>query len=153
MKHLRSAACATAFVALLSSATAGITIGPVHGQPGRVSGSSRFPKPRAAPSRRAISAESSSGKVEITRERDLVWTFRAPAADGTRRGMVRVPSFTTTSKTVIDGKEEKTTDESPLVGKMFSMSKSPGQRLEFRTRRLASPRPRCNRKSTSSRSI
>jgi hypothetical protein len=80
---------------------------------------------------RTYLGKTTSGRMELTRERDLVWTFRAPAADGTRRGMVRVPKITTTTRTVINGKEEVVTDTSPLVGKMFAMSKSPSGDWSF----------------------
>lgn len=131
MKNLRSAACIAALVAQLYPATAGITIGPVRGQPGESVRLVTFSETKGGTIQKTYLGKSSSGKIEITRERELVWTFREPAADGTRRGMVRVPKITTSSKTVIDGKEEKSTDTSPLVGKMFSMSKSPAGDWNF----------------------
>ena len=116
---------------LLSSASAGITIGPVRGQPGESVRLVTFAETKGGTIQRTYLGTNSTGSIEITRERDLVWTFRAPAADGTRRGMVRVPKIVTTTKTVIAGKEEKTTDQSPLVGKMFAMSKSPAGDWSF----------------------
>jgi hypothetical protein len=110
---------------LCHTASAGITIGPVRGQPGESVRLVTFSETLGGTIQRNYLGQSSTGKIEITRERDLVWTFRAPAADGSRRGMVRVPKITTTTKTVINGKEDRTTDQSPLVGKMFAMSKSP----------------------------
>ena len=123
--------CAAGFIALLTPATAGITLGPVRGQPGESVRLVTFSETKGGSIQKTELGKSTSGKIEITRERELVWTFRAPAADGTRRGMVRVPKLTTTSKTVINGKEEKITDPSPLVGKMFAMSKSPQGEWSF----------------------
>ena len=92
---------------------------------------SRFSETKGGTIQKTGLGKSSSGKIEMTRERELVWTFRAPTADGTRRGMVRVARINTVSRTVIDGKEDKISDESPLVGKMFSMSKSPAGDWNF----------------------
>lgn len=131
MKILRSAACIAALVALHSPATAGITIGPVRGQPGESVRLVTFSETKGGAIHKNHLGKSSSGNIDITRERELVWTFRAPAADGTRRGMVRVAKINTVSRTVIDGKEDKVSDESPLVGKMFSMSKSPAGDWNF----------------------
>lgn len=125
MTTFRSTVSAATLFALVSNAPAGITIGPVRAQPGESVRLVTFSETKGGTIQKNYLGESSTGKIEVTRERDLVWTFRAPAADGTRRGMVRVPKITTTTKTVIDGKEERVTDESPLVGKMFAMSKSP----------------------------
>ncbi len=125
MKRLSLPLLAIAFSMPASLVSAGITIGPVRGQPGESIRLVTFSETKGGTIQRNYLGESSTGKIEITRERDLVWTFRAPAADGTRRGMVRVPKITTTTRTVINGKEDRITDQSPLVGKMFAMSKSP----------------------------
>lgn len=125
MTTFRSAVSAATLFAIISPASAGITLGPVRGQPGESVRLVTFSETTGGTIQRNYLGESTTGKIEITRERDLVWTFRAPAADGTRRGMVRVPKITTTTKTTVNGKEERTTDQSPLVGKMFAMSKSP----------------------------
>ena len=66
----------------------------------------------------------SNGKIQYARDRDLTWTFRNPASDGSLRGMVTVAKITTTSTTTIDGQNEKSDESSPLNGKMFSMSKA-----------------------------
>lgn len=108
-----------------------IAFGPVRAQPGESV-------------RLVSSSESKNGKVEITkdgrttngtirilRERDISWTFRAPEADGTRRGMVSVAKIATTSSFMIGGKEEKSQDASPLKGKMFAMSKTPAGDWKF----------------------
>ncbi len=125
MSYFPSIFCAASLIALLSPASAGITLGPVRAQPGESIRLVTFSETPGGTIQQTGLGKPSSGKISITRERELVWTFRAPAADGTRRGMVRVPKLTTTSKTVINGKEQKITDNSPLVGKMFAMSKSP----------------------------
>ncbi len=66
----------------------------------------------------------SNGTILYSRERDLTWTFRNPAADGSLRGMVTVARINTFSTTTIDGKTEKSDEASPLNGKMFAMSKA-----------------------------
>lgn len=122
MKLLQSAA---SLLALVSSASAGITFGPVRGQPGESVRLVTHSETSGGTIERTLAGKTSKGTIAITRDRELVWTFRAPAADGTRRGMVRVPKITTSSVVKIAGKEEKSTDNSPLTGKMFAMSKSP----------------------------
>jgi hypothetical protein len=126
-------AVSAAFIALVSNATstAGITIGPLRGQPGESVRLVTFSEAKGGTIQRTYLGKTTNGRMEITRERELVWTFRAPAADGTRRGMVRVPKITTTTRTVIDGKDDIKTDSSPLVGKMFAMSKSPSGEWSF----------------------
>lgn len=66
----------------------------------------------------------SNGKIQYSRDRDLAWTFRNPAVDGSLRGMVTVAKINTFSTTTIDGKAEKSDEASPLNGKMFAMSKA-----------------------------
>lgn len=131
MPLFRSTISAAAFLAIASSALAGITIGPVRGQPGESIRLVTFSETKGGTVQRKGLDKTVSGTMEITRERDLVWTFRAPAEDGTRRGMVRVPKLTTTTRSVMNGKEEKTTDQSPLTGKMFAMSKAPAGDWNF----------------------
>lgn len=122
MKPLQSAA---ALLALVSSASAGITFGPVRGQPGESVRLVTHSETSGGTIERTVAGKTINGTIAIIRDRELVWTFRAPATDGTRRGMVRVPKITTSSVVKIAGKEEKSTDSSPLTGKMFAMSKSP----------------------------
>jgi hypothetical protein len=131
MITLRTAVSTATLFALVSHASAGITIGPVRGQPGESVRLVTFSETTGGTIQRTFLGRTTTGKMEMTRERDLVWTFRAPAADGTRRGMVRVAKLTSTTKTVIDGKEDRVTDSSPLVGKMFAMSKSPAGEWSF----------------------
>lgn len=131
MTTFRSAISAATLFALVSPASAGITIGPVRGQPGESVRLVTFSETLGGTIKRDYLGESSTGKIDISRERDLVWTFRAPTADGTRRGMVKVSKITTTTKTVNNGKEDRATDQSPLVGKMFAMSKSPTGEWSF----------------------
>ena len=127
MKRIPYALPAAALIALLSPASAGITFGPVRGQAGESIRLVTHSETTDGTIQRTNygSATKSNGTISITRDRDLVWTFRDPEANGTKRGMVRVPLITTTTKINIDGKEENTTDQSPLTGKMFAMSKSP----------------------------
>lgn len=110
---------------IVSNANAGIIFGPVKGRAGesiRLVTNSETP---GGTIQRTISGKNSSGTIAIDRERELVWTFRDPAPDGTRRGMVRVKEVVTNTVVKINGQQEKTNDLSPLTGKMFSMSKSP----------------------------
>lgn len=114
-----------------TSATAGITFGPVRAQPGesvRLLSHSETPGGTVEITN---NGKSNKGTIAITRERELVWTFRTPAQDGTKRGMVRVPTISTTTITKITGKNDVTTEPSPLNGKMFSMSKSPSGEWKF----------------------
>jgi hypothetical protein len=66
-----------------------------------------------------------NGSTRMFRERNMSWTFRAPEADGTLRGMVSVAKIASKSSVVLDGKEELSEDSSPLNGMMFAMTKSP----------------------------
>lgn len=66
----------------------------------------------------------SNGTILHSRDRDLTWTFRETAADGSLRGMVTVAKIATFSTATIDGKAEKSDETSPLNGKMFAMSKA-----------------------------
>ncbi len=118
-------------LALVSSASAGITFGPVRGQPGESIRLVTHSETTGATIERTAAGKTSKGSISITRDRELVWTFRSPAPDNTRRGMVRVPKITTSSLIQIDGKKEKSTDNSPLTGKMFAMSKSPTGEWKF----------------------
>jgi hypothetical protein len=125
MKHLPVSVLLFALTSHVAFAAEGIAFGPVRAQPGESV-------------RLTSRSESRDGVVEITkdgktsretmrfyRERELSWTFREPAADGTRRGMVEVVKMATFTTTTIGGREEKTEDRSPLNGMMFAMSKAP----------------------------
>lgn len=120
---------------LLASAVisigAEIAFGPVRAQPGesvRLVSSSK-----SADGVIAISKDgrTSKGTIRISRDRDLSWTFREPAADGTLRGMVSVAKIFTQTSIKLDGKEEKSEDASPLNGKMFAMTKPPASEWKF----------------------
>lgn len=125
MNRLLSVISAASLLALPCTACAGITFGPVRGQAGESVKLVTHSETTGGTIQRTVSGKTSNGTISITRDRELVWTFRAPAADGTKRGMVRVPKITTISKAKIDGHDENSTDNSPLTGKMFAMSKSP----------------------------
>lgn len=122
MPHSRLAA-ALALVALLTPASAGVTFGPVHAQPGQSVRLVTHSETTGGTLERTRDDQTARGSITITRDRDLVWTFRDPTADGTKRGMVRVAKLTTSSNISIAGKVEKSTDDSPLTGQMFAMSK------------------------------
>lgn len=124
-------ASALTFAALLTQAPAGITFGPVHGQPGESVRLVSHSETTGGTIERTIAGKTTRGTLTVIRDRELVWTFRAPAADGTKRGMVRVPKLTSYTKSVITGKEDKVIDSSPLTGKMFALSKSPSGEWKF----------------------
>jgi hypothetical protein len=129
--NLPSLAAALTLVALIAPASAGITFGPVLAQPGESVRLVTHSETTGGTIERTLNGQSDKGTIAITRDRDLVWIFRNPADDGTKRGMVRVSNITTSSKTTIAGKEEKSTDSSPLTGKMFAMSKAPAGDWKF----------------------
>ena len=85
---------------LISAASGGIIIGPVRGQPGESVRLVTFSETKGDTVQKNILGKSITDPFEIVRERDIVWTFRTPAADGTRRGMVRVPKITTITKSL-----------------------------------------------------
>jgi hypothetical protein len=115
-----------ALSALVSPATAaGIVFGPIKAQPGQSIRLVTHSETPGGTIQRNYGGRSSNGTINITRDRELIWTFRDPAADGTKRGMVRVPNITTSTVTRINGQDEKAEDKSPLIGKMFAMSKAP----------------------------
>lgn len=125
MTHPILAATALAFVAILTPAEAGITFGPLRAKPGESVRLVTHSETQGGTIVKIVEGKTSRGTIEVIRDRDLIWTFREPAADGSRRGMVRVPKFTTFTRTVIRGNEEKGTEQSPLTGKMFAMTKEP----------------------------
>ncbi|MCF7674402.1 MAG: hypothetical protein K9N23_17070 [Akkermansiaceae bacterium] len=124
MTYSQLTVTAIALAGLICPASAeGIVFGPVRGKAGE---SVRLLSHSATPGgtiSKTLSGATSNGSILITRDRDLVWTFRDPAADGSRRGMVKVNDITTTTKVTFNGTPEEATDASPLKGKLFSMSK------------------------------
>jgi hypothetical protein len=121
-----------ALAAAASQAPAEIAFGPVRAQPGEsVRLVSHSECKDGTIEVNGASGEPAKGTIRMVRERDLSWTFRAPEADGTLRGMVGVNAMKSTTSVTIDGKEEKTADESPLNGMMFAMSKPPGGDWNF----------------------
>jgi hypothetical protein len=126
MRIIHFAPLALSVMAIISPVSAaGIVFGPIKAQPGESIRLVTHSETPGGTIQRSYGGKSSNGTINITRDRELVWTFREPAADGTKRGMVRVPNITTSSVIKINGKEEKTSDQSPLNGKMFAMSKAP----------------------------
>lgn len=115
----------------LASAQAGITFGPIKGQAGQSIRLVSHSSTTGGTLRVTAAGQTQNGTIAITRDRELVWTFRDPAADGTRRGMVRVPGISTATVVKFGAKEDKTTDASPLNGKMFSMTKPPAGEWKF----------------------
>lgn len=125
MIRSRFLASVFAFVVLCPTSFAGITFGPLRGKPGESVRLVTISDTKGGTIQREVSGKSLSGTILLTRVRDIVWTFRDPAADGTRRGMVKVAKLASSSRSVINGKPEESDDVSPLTGKMFSMSKPP----------------------------
>ncbi|MCX6875032.1 MAG: hypothetical protein NTW21_14665 [Verrucomicrobia bacterium] len=125
MTHSHLAALALALLAFPIPARAGIVFGPVRGKPGESVRLVTHSETKGATIEKTVFGKTSRGTIEVIRDRELIWTFREPSADGTRRGMVRVPKLSTSSKTVIEGKPASLNDPSPLTGKMFSMTKAP----------------------------
>lgn len=126
MRIIHFAPLALSVMAIISPVSAaGIVFGPIKAQPGESIRLVTHSETPGGTIQRSYGGKSSNGTINITRDRELLWTFREPAADGTKRGMVRVPNITTSSVIKINGKEEKTSDQSPLNGKMFAMSKAP----------------------------
>jgi hypothetical protein len=122
------------FVSLVAASTCagnGITLGPVRGQPGESVRLVTHSETPGGTIERTSAGKTRKGSIAITRDRELIWTFRQPTADGTKRGMVRVPKITTTTVVKIDGNEEKSTDDSPLTGKLFAMTKAPAGDWKF----------------------
>ncbi len=76
-------------------------------------------------------ARTSNGTISISREHDLAWTIREPAADGSLRGMLTVAKIASATSIKINGKPEESRYENPMNGKMIAMSKSPGGDWKF----------------------
>ena len=123
MRHSTLAVSALTLGVLCATATAGMTFGPVRGKAGESIRLVTHAETPGGTVQETVAGKSRSGTIFSTRERDLTWTFRDPAPDGSRRGMVKVSNISASSKTVIDGKTERLADTSPLTGKMFAMSR------------------------------
>ena len=124
MTYAQIATTAVALAGLLSPVAAGVVFGPVRGQAGESVRLVSHSETTGGTISKTLNGRTSKGSISITRDRDLIWTFRTPGTDGTRKGMVKVADLTTTTKTQLDGKPEEITDTSPLKGKLFSMSKT-----------------------------
>jgi hypothetical protein len=117
--------CAALAALLFPAAADEITFGALQAQPGqkvrllsRVEGTHGTVK-------REQDGTVVNGSIDFARSRELTWTFRAPAADGTRRGMARIVSMNTEATSRMAGQEDKTAEQSPLNGKIISFSKPP----------------------------
>ncbi len=131
MSRLHLAATSFFFATLLAATAAPIKFGPIRGQAGQSIQLITRANTVGGTIETTVDGQKKSGTVVLNRDRDLVWTFRDPAPDGARRGMVKVNKIDTTGKTVIGGKTENISDVSPLNGKMFSMTKEPGAEWKF----------------------
>jgi hypothetical protein len=125
MTYAQIATTAVALAGFLSPVAAGVVFGPVRGQAGESVRLVSHSETTGGTITKTLNGRTTKGSISVTRDRDLIWTFRTPGTDGTRKGMVKVAELTTTTKTQLDGKPEEITDTSPLKGKLFSMSKTP----------------------------
>ena len=128
---IRIPAASLAFLLLSSWCQAGIVFGPVRAQAGQSVRLVTRSESVGGKIEQVIDGRTKTGTISITRDRDLLWTFRDPLPDGTRRGMVRVDKLVTTTETDLDGERDKQTDSSLLTGKQFAMSKSPAGVWDF----------------------
>lgn len=125
MKHYPVFALAIAIASHIAVAAEGIAFGPVRAQPGQSIKLSSRSESREGVIEFTRSGKTTQEKMRFFRERELAWTFREPAADGSRRGMVEIVKMATYTTTTIGGREEKNEDRSPLNGMMFAMTKAP----------------------------
>jgi hypothetical protein len=65
----------------------------------------------------------SSARMDVVREREIVWTIMNPAPEGMPRVMVRIPKFVTISTLTINGVPDVRTTASPLIGKLVEATK------------------------------
>jgi hypothetical protein len=132
MNSLQSLACAAVLSGFQTTAIAAeYAFGQVHGKPGeRVRMSSQVTCAKGTV-QKTKGGLLTHGTISVSRESELVWTFREPEADGTRRGMVRVPNISNTIVTTMDGKTDQVVNPSPLNGKLIEMSKSPKGEWKF----------------------
>lgn len=100
-----------------------ITFGPVRAQPGQKIHLKSQVDATQGTIEREVDGKLVKGEISFARSRDLTWTFRAPSEDGSRRGMVRITSMNADTTIRMNGKEDKTTDPSPLNGRMIALSK------------------------------
>ncbi len=131
MSRFHLAATSFLFATVLAATAAPIKFGPIRGQAGQSVQLITRSNTVGGTIETTVDGQKKSGTVVTSRDRDLVWTFRDPAADGTHRGMVKVNRIDSTGKTEIAGQVENLSDVSPLDGKMFSMSKSPSGEWKF----------------------
>lgn len=128
-QHLIPTAIAIALS--LGPALGQIQFGPVVPKPGESIRMLSHSETPGGTTERTLEGRTTRGTLSIIRDRDLLWTFRPLGADGTRRGMVKVNLLTTVTKTGFGGKEDSTSDPSPLTGKLFAMSKAPSGDWKF----------------------
>jgi hypothetical protein len=122
---------ALSFIAAGANAATEIAFGPVRAQPGESVRLVSLAESRDGTVQVTKDGRTSNGTIRIIRERNMSWTFRAPEADGTLRGMVSVAKIASSSSVTLNGKEEKSEDHSPLNGMMFAMSKPPSGDWKF----------------------
>lgn len=112
-------------------ARADVVFGPVIAGPGQSVRLVSHTTTEGATIKEEYDGKVSNGKILYSRDRDLSWTFRDPAADGSVRGMVTITKIATVISETSHGKTDKTEDVSPLNGKMFAMNKGVGGDWKF----------------------
>ena len=132
MKRIFAPTAIAIFVMASPLLAAPITFGPVKGKPGESIRLVTHSESKGGTIEQRVEGTPSTGKISIARHRELHWTFRAPEADGSRRGMVKVVRLSSSTSVDINGKQENSEDISPLTGKMFAMNKTPKGEWAFK---------------------
>lgn len=118
--------------AIASPALAGeITFGPVRSEVGQKVRMVSRVEGVAGTVTKTSNGKKLAGSIDFQRNREVTWIFRAPAADGARRGMARVLGMSREATVRLAGKEEKTVEQSPLNGKQIAFSKPAGGEWAF----------------------
>lgn len=121
-----------ALVAIGGVSAAPITFGPVKAQPGESIRLVASSNAISGTITRWIGAKPKTGQIDISRDRELHWTFREPEADGTRRGLVKAVRLSSSETLKFGDQEEKSEHVSTLTGKLFTMTKPPTGEWEFK---------------------
>lgn len=113
------------------SLLAGIIFGPVKGKPSEIVRMVSRSETPGGTIRIQTKGADTTGTIKMTRDRDLTWSFQDPGLDGTRRGIARISNITTSTSIRVNGREEKSVDQSQLSGTTLKVSKPPGGNWNF----------------------
>ncbi|MFK7852240.1 MAG: hypothetical protein AB8D78_14785 [Akkermansiaceae bacterium] len=108
-----------------------VTFGPIKRQPGESLRLVAHSQAKDGTIVRWINNESSTGKIDLSRHRELHWTFRQPTADGSQKGLVKIVGLRSSRTVNFGGEAEKYNEVSPLTGKMFTLTKAPAADWDF----------------------